>query len=382
MQEVVIVDGLRTPIGAFLGGLANFSAPDLASFVIEALVKKNDIDPQSIDQLILGQVLQAGVGQAPARQALLKAGLSVSSACVTVNKVCGSGLKAVMMAHDAIALDHSKIVIAGGMESMSNAPHALLQARTGLRMGDKALTDLITNDGLLDPASKAHMGEFSEACAQTYKFSRQAQDEYAVLSYEKAIHAQKQGFFNNELVSINTVEQDEEPLRYRPEKMPNLKPAFLPTGSITAANASKINDGAAALLLMSKSNAQDHGMAHMASIVGMANFAHEPALFSTAPAFAIKQALQKANLSLSDIDCFEINEAFSVVSMACIKDLNLDPKKVNMFGGAVALGHPIGASGARILVTLLNVMQVNNFKYGVAAICLGGGEALAMVVKM
>lgn len=378
-QEVVITAALRTPIGSFLGALSKVSATDLASYVIKGLVKQTNIS--DIDELILGQVLQAGCAQAPARQALLKSDLSNSISATTINKVCGSGLKAIMLGHDSIALGYNSVVLAGGMESMSNVPLALLSARSGFRMGNQSLVDLITHDGLLDPFSKSHMGEFAEICAQKYDINRQAQDDYAKLSYEKALSAQKNAFFSSEIIELSELKEDEEPTRYKPEKISLLKPAFLPNGTISAANASKINDGAALVMLMSAKKAQESNIDYMAKIKSMATYANEPKLFGLAPVYAIKKALVDANLSLKQIDCFEINEAFSVVTMACAKELGISLDKVNIFGGAVALGHPIGASGARIVVTLLNVMKRKNYKYGVASICLGGGEALAVVIE-
>lgn len=379
LQDVVIVKGVRTPIGSFLGALSKLSATDLASYLIKDLVKQTNV--KDFDELILGQVLQAGCGQAPARQALLKSGLSNSIPATTINKVCGSGLKAVMLACDSIALGHNHSVLAGGMESMSNVPFALLNARAGLRMGNQSLLDLITNDGLLDPFTKAHMGEFTEIFSQKYDITRQEQDDYAKSSYEKALFATKNNFFASEILPLAELEQDEELSRYKPDKIPLLKPAFLPTGTITAANASKINDGAALLMLMSANKAKELSINYQAKIIAMATYAHEPKLFGLAPVYAMQKALAKANLSIEQIDCFEINEAFSLVTMACAKELKINLDKVNIFGGAVALGHPIGASGARIMVTLLNVMNRKKFKYGMASICLGGGEALAVIVE-
>ncbi|MEI6789667.1 MAG: thiolase family protein [Myxococcaceae bacterium] len=375
LQNVVIASRARTPIGKFSGALSALTA-----VVIEAAVQRAGLAGSDLDEVIMGQVLTAGVGQAPARQAALKAEIPVSVPCTTVNKVCGSGLKAIMLAAQSIQLGDTKIAVAGGMESMSNAPYIMPKARFGYRMGHQSVLDTILQDGLLDPYSKAHMGLFGDQCAAEFEFSREQQDAFAQSSYEKALTAQKNGLFNGEIISL-LIDQDEEPAGYKPEKMPNLKPAFGPTGTVTPANASKINDGAAAVVLMSEAEAQKRGIQPLTQILSMATFAQDPAHFTTAPAGAIKLALQKAGLTLGDIDFFEINEAFSVVTMACIKELNLNPKKVNIWGGAVALGHPIGCSGARLLVTLCSILQHQQGKIGCVSICLGGGEAVAMIIK-
>ncbi len=389
MKKTVILSGARTPIGSFLGSLSSIPATSLGALAIKASVAKSQIDVNDIDQVIMGQVLQGGSGQAPARQASLLAGLSNKISCTTVNKVCGSGLKAIMMGADAITLGTSKAAVCGGMESMSNAPYILPQARTGFRMGNNFAVDLMLHDGLFDPYGKAPMGSFGDRCAKEHGFSRQAQDEYANESYQKALDAQEKGFFDEEIISIDiknrsgslTVAKDEEPSRYQPEKMASLKPAFDEHGTVTVANASKINDGAAAVVLMEEGLALSQKKSVAARIIASATFAHEPEWFTTAPAFAIKKALAAANLKSSDIDLYEINEAFSVVAMTAMKDLSLKRDQVNIFGGAVALGHPIGASGARLMVTMLNALKKRQKRLGCVALCLGGGEAVAMIVE-
>jgi len=389
MHKAVIIGAARTPIGSFLGALSEVPAVALGAVAIKGALKRAGIEPQGVSEVIMGQVLQAGVGQAPARQAALGAGLSPHVPCTTVNKVCGSGLKAVMMACQSIALGESKLVVAGGMESMSNAPYASLKARTGLRMGESALVDLMIRDGLFDPYGQAHMGKFGDLCAQEHGFSREAQDLYAKESYEKALSAQSLGYFDEEIeaVVINTkagpqnISIDEDPAKYQPQKMAGLKPSFASDGTVTAANASKVSDGAAALVLASEEEALSKKLEIKARVIASETFAAEPQWFTTAPTEAIRKLLKKVNLSVLDIDCFEINEAFSVVPMHAIRELKLDPNRVNMFGGAVALGHPIGCSGARLLVTMLHIMEQKGLKTGLVAVCLGGGEAVAMIVE-
>lgn len=378
-HTVVIASRARTPIGSFLGGLGSLSAPDLGAAVIKSAISRAGLSGLDLDEVIMGQVLTAGVGQAPARQAALKAEIPVSVPCTTVNKVCGSGLKAVMLAAQSIQLGDTKIAIAGGMESMSNAPYIMPKARSGYRMGNQQVLDVILQDGLLDPYSEAHMGIFGDLCASEFNFSREEQDAFAKSSYEKALNAQKNNLFAE--ITPLLIDQDEEPKNYKPEKIPNLKPAFDALGTVTAANASKINDGAAALVLMNESEAQKRNIKPLAKILSMATFAQDPAHFTTAPAAAIDLALKKAGLVLDDIDYFEINEAFSVVTMAAIKKLGLDATRVNIWGGAVALGHPIGCSGARLLTTLISILEHTQAKRGCVAICLGGGEAVAMVIE-
>jgi acetyl-CoA C-acetyltransferase len=389
VKRAVIVSGLRTPIGSFMGGLSSLTAPELGSATIKGILEQSKVAKSEINEVIMGHVLQGGVGQAPARQASLGAGLSTHVPCTTVNKVCGSGLKAVMMAEDAILLGKSNAVIAGGMESMSNAPYILPGARAGFRMGNHTAVDLMIHDGLFDPYGKAHMGSFGDMCAREYHFSRAQQDEFAHESYRRALDAQKKGYFAEEIIpvavkqkgEVKHIANDEEPMRYQADKMPLLKPAFDTQGSVTAANASKINDGAAALLVTSENFAKSMNLDIKARIVASATFAHDPEWFTTAPVFAIKSALAQASLNTGDIDLYEINEAFSVVALYAIKELNLKREQVNVFGGAVALGHPIGCSGARLVVTLLNALKTYNKRLGCVSLCLGGGEAVAMIVE-
>lgn len=389
MKNAVFVGAARTPIGSFLGNLSSLSATKLGSVAISGALKDARLKPEQIDEVIMGQVLQGGTGQAPARQAALGAGILSKTPCTTVNKVCGSGMKAVMMAVQSIKLAESDFVIAGGMESMSNAPYILSKARLGLRMGDEQLVDLMIKDGLFDPYGQAHMGTFGELCAREHGFSREAQDEYAHQSYKKALKAEEQGWLRDEIVPVSIkvrgeekiVNVDEEPSRYVAEKFAGLKPAFDPKGSITAANSSKISDGSAALVLASEEQAHTLNIPLKARIIASATFAHDPQWFTTAPVNAIKMALKNASLTTKDIQCYEINEAFSVVAMNAIKELELEPTRVNIFGGAVALGHPIGCSGARLLVTLLNALKVSNSRLGCASLCLGGGEAVAMIIE-
>ncbi len=387
--KTVVTGYARTPIGSFLGSLRTLSAPKLGAAAIKAALQKSNIDSVKVDEVIMGQVLSAGVGQAPARQASLAAGLSENIPCTTVNKICGSGLKSVMMACQSIFLGESSIVVAGGMESMSQAPYLLPDSRGGMRMGNKQVIDSMINDGLWDPYSNAHMGKFGDLCAKKYGFSREQQDSFAKASYERALAAIEQGIFAKEIVPItiegrkgNTVvESDEEPAQFNPVKMPTLRAAFGKDGTITAANASKINDGGTALVLMNTDSAVREGIKPIAEILSYATFAHEPAWFTTAPVFSIKKACEKAGVSVADIDLFEINEAFSVVPMVVMSELEIPHKQVNILGGAVALGHPIGCSGARILCTLLTAMQEKNVSLGCASICLGGGGALSMIMK-
>lgn len=389
MSGVVILSGQRTAIGSFMGSLKTQSAAELASVAIKSSLSKAMLNPNDIDEVILGQVLQGGAGQAPARQASLLAGLNSKTPCTTINKVCGSGLKAVMLGCQSILTKESQVLVAGGMESMSQAPYFLKNAREGMRMGHNQMLDLMIHDGLTDPFSSSHMGLFGEKCAKEFSFSRQAQDEYAKKSYEKAIMASKKGWFKDEIAPViienkkekTCVDEDEELSRYMPEKMASLKPVFSAEGTISAANASKINDGAAALVLASEEYAQKNALKPRAKIVAFTTYAAEPEWFTTAPAQAIKKLAAKASIGIGEIELFEINEAFSVVSMHAISELKLDEKKVNVFGGAVALGHPIGCSGARLLVTLLNSLEKNKARLGCVSICLGGGEAVAILVE-
>jgi len=389
MNKVVIVGAKRTPIGSFGGILTSFSAPQLGSLAIKALIEEHKLSLDSIDEVIMGNVLAAGLGQAPARQAALFSGLSDKTECMTINKMCGSGLKAVMLAHQAILLDDAEIIIAGGQESMSSAPYLLPYARFGYRLGDGQIIDSMVKDGLWDVYNNIHMGNCAEKCAKDFNFTREELDEFAINSYRKALEAQKAGRFNDEMVKIvlksksgdTILDKDEEPEKVKFDKIPTLKAVFDKNGVVTAANASSINDGAAAVAVMSEKKALELGLKPLVEIVAQSSAAKAPMEFTTAPADAIKKVLKKANLGMDDIDLFEINEAFAVVSLAVNKLLNLDNSKVNVNGGAVALGHPIGASGARILVTLIHEMKKRNSEYGLASLCIGGGEASALIIK-
>ncbi len=389
-REVVIVGATRTPVGSFLGALSALSAPRLGAAAIREAVRRAGVAPDDVDEVIMGNVLQAGVGQAPARQAALFAGLPTKVECLTINKVCGSGLKAVMLAEQAIALGDAEIVVAGGMESMSNAPYLLERVRTGYRLGHGDVVDSMIKDGLWDVYNNFHMGNAGELCARRLQISREEQDEYAAESYRRARRAQEQGLWADEIVPLEVpqakggtilVTEDEEPKRVDFEKMKTLKTVFEREGTITPANASKINDGAAAVVLMARERAEALGIPPLARIVGAVAAARRPEEFTIAPVDAIQKVLRKTGLALSEIDLFEINEAFAVVALAAIRMLELDPKRVNPNGGAVALGHPIGASGARLLTTLLYEMKRRQARRGLVTLCIGGGEAVAMVVE-
>ena len=389
MNEIYIVSALRTPVGSFLGGLATLSASDLAAAVIKASLEKIQLESSSVDEVFLGNVLQAGVGQAPARQAALKAGLPNDIPCTTINKVCASGMKSVMIAAQTILCGDNHVVIAGGMENMSQTPH-YVNGRSGTKFGNIALVDGITKDGLLDVYSNLPMGNCAELCAKKYAITREEQDDFALDSYKKSAEAWKSGLFNNEVISIsipqkkgepNIISEDEEFKNVFIDKVRGLKPAFDKEGTITAANASKLNDGASALILVSKEALEKYKLTPLAKIVAYADAAQEPEWFTTAPSKAVDKALLRAGLSKSDIDFWEFNEAFSVVGIANTKILGLDASKVNVNGGAVALGHPLGSSGSRIIVTLINVLKQNKGSYGVAAICNGGGGASAIIIE-
>jgi acetyl-CoA C-acetyltransferase len=389
-REVVIVGAARTPIGAFLGALASVPAPRLGAVAIREAVLRAGVAPWSVDEVIMGNVLQAGQGQAPARQAALFAGLPDTTPCWTLNKMCGSGLKAVMSAAQAIAAGDADVVVAGGMESMSSAPYYATKLRGGVRMGNVELVDGMILDGLTDAYEHVHMGLCAEATAERLGISRGAQDEYALTSTRRAIEAQQQGLFRAEIVPVEiegkkgektVVAEDEGPRQARPEKIPSLKPVFKKDGTVTAANASSINDGAAALVLMSAERARKDGRPVLARLTHWASAARKPAEFTIAPADAVKQVLAKASLSVDDIDLWELNEAFAVVSLANAQLIGLAGKDVNVRGGAVALGHPIGASGARILVTLLHAMKDLGKRRGIASLCIGGGEGVAAIVE-
>jgi acetyl-CoA C-acetyltransferase len=391
MKEIVILGGARTPIGSFLGTLASIPAPRLGAIAIKCALENSGVQPEQVQQVIMGNVLQAGIGQAPARQAGIYAGIPVNAGAVTINKVCGSGMKAVMYAANDIRCGEYDLAVAGGMESMSNAPYALPNARSGYRMGNGQMLDLMIHDGLWDPYGNKHMGSCAESCVQKYSFTREAQDEFSRESYRRAQDATQTGKFKKEIAVVeienkkgkSVVVDDEEPFTAPLDKMGKLKPAFLKEGgTVTAANASKINDGAAALVVTSADYAEQHNLKPIARIIAQSTTAQEPEWFTTAPGAAIELALQRAKMSVADIDLFEINEAFAAVAMAAMKDANIAHDKLNIHGGAVALGHPIGASGARILVTLIHALQDRGGKRGLAAICIGGGEAGAMIVEL
>lgn len=389
MKKVVITSAKRTAIGSFNGALASFSSGQLGSFAIKAILEDSKIDPLQIDEVIMGNVLMGGQGQAPARQSAIFAGLPNSVECVTINKMCGSGLKAVMLAHQAILASDADIIIAGGQESMSNAPYFLMNARNGYRLGNGEIKDSIIVDGLWDAYNNIHMGSCAESCAKDFSFGREELDNFAIESYKRANNAINSGRFSDEIFPIKIssksgdiiVDKDEEPGKVKYDKIPTLKPVFDKNGVVTAANASSINDGAAALLVMSEDKAKEFGYKPLVEIIAQSSAAKAPIEFTTAPADAINKVLKKANLKTTDIGLYEINEAFAVVSLAVNKLLGLDSKNVNVNGGAVALGHPIGASGARILVSLIHEMKKRNTEFGLASLCIGGGEASALIVK-
>ncbi len=385
MRTAYIVAAKRTPIGSFMGGLADVKAPELGAIVLKGALEASGVSPTIIEEVYFGHVLSANAGQAPATQVALKAGLPPTVPATAVNKVCASGLKAVMLAAQTIALGHADLIAAGGMESMSQAPFYVPQYRVGQRYGHNSLIDAILRDGLEDAFCGLTMGLITEKCAEIYQISREMQDLYARISYERAQKSQKEGLFAKEIVPVpikaGTVTDDEEPGRARFDKIPHLKPAFKPDGTITAANASKINDGAAALVIASEKAIQQHQLRPIARIVSWADAAREPEWFTIAPTDALLKALSIAQLSINQIDAFEINEAFAAVALANQKLLGIPPEKLNVFGGAVALGHPLGASGARILVTLLNVLDYLQGRYGAIGICNGGGGASAMIIE-
>jgi acetyl-CoA C-acetyltransferase len=389
MKRVVITSAKRTLIGSFNGSLSLFSSSQLGSFAIKAVLEDSKIDPTLVDEVIMGNVLMAGQGQAPARQSAIFAGLPNKTECLTINKMCGSGLKSVMLASQAITLGDADIIIAGGQESMTNAPYLLLNGRNGYRLGHGEIKDSIVLDGLWDVYNNIHMGGCAEACAKEFKFTREELDSFAIQSYKRAIEATSSGRFLDEIYPIKILSKsgetilnkDEEPEKVKFDKIPNLKPVFDKNGVVTAANASSINDGAAALLVMSEEKAQQLGLKPLVEIVAQSSAAKAPIDFTTAPADAINKVLKKAKLSVKDIGLYEINEAFAVVSLAVNKLLGLTTDNVNVNGGAVALGHPIGASGARILVTLIHEMKKRSTEFGLASLCIGGGEASALIVK-
>ncbi len=388
-NTIVILGHTRTPLGSFQGELSSVSATELGSRAIEGALKNSGVDKNKVSEVMMGCVLPAGLGQAPARQAALGAGLDSHVPCTTVNKVCGSGMKTVMMGADQLKLNEAKVVVAGGMESMSNAPYLLPKARGGYRMGHGEIKDHMFLDGLEDAYAKKLMGEFGEKCAQHYQFTREQQDEFAIRSLKRAQAATKDKTFAREITPVTfstrkgevTVETDELPRVARLDKIPDLRPAFAKDGTITAANASAISDGAAALVLSTEDNADKLGAKPLARIKGYTSFAQAPEWFTTAPVGAMNTLLEHVGWSADDVDVFEINEAFAVVTMAAMKELNLPADKVNIHGGACALGHPLGASGARIIVTLLNALEKTGGKKGVASLCIGGGEATAIAIE-
>ena len=386
-DPIVIASAARTPMGGFQGALASCTAPQLGAVAMAAALARAGIAGEVVDEALMGNVLSAGLGQAPARQAALGAGLPQSAPCTTISKVCGSGMKAVMLAHDLIVAGGARIVVAGGMESMSNAPYLLDRARGGYRLGHGRALDHMFLDGLEDAYDRGRlMGSFAEDTAQHFGFSRQMQDDYALASLERARAAIASGAFTQEVtpVTVGAVEigEDEQPGKARPDKIPLLKPAFHPQGTVTAANSSSISDGAAALVLMRRSEAQRQGVRPLAVLVGQASHARAPAWFTTAPVGAVEALMRKTGWALDDVDLFEINEAFAVVALAAMRELGLPHGKVNVNGGACALGHPIGASGARILVTLLAALRGRGLSRGVATLCIGGGEATAIAVEL
>jgi acetyl-CoA C-acetyltransferase len=391
MQDpIVIVGAARTPMGGFRGDLAPLAAPELGAVAIRAAVERAGIRPEDVQEVIMGNVLAAGIGQAPARQASLGAGLPLSTGCTTINKVCGSGMKAAMLAHDLLQAGTNDVMVAGGMESMSNAPYLMMKARGGLRLGHGEIKDHMFLDGLEDAYDKGRlMGTFAEDCAAQYRFTRESQDRFALTSLARAQTAIRDGSFAREIAPVaiksakteRMVTDDEQPLKANLEKIPSMKPAFRQDGTVTAANSSSISDGAAAMVLMRLADAQKRGLIPLAKLVAHATHAQQPALFTTAPVFAIRRLREQTGWTDRDVDLYEINEAFAVVTMAAMHDLGLSHDKVNVHGGACALGHPIGASGARIMVTLLAALEKYGLRRGIAALCIGGGEATAVALE-
>ncbi len=390
MKDVYILDGTRTPIGSFMGSLSSLTASKLGAACIKSLIDKCNINPDNVDEVIMGNVLSAGIGQAPARQAALYAGLNNSTPCLTINKVCGSGMKAVMLAAKSIKCGDSNMIMAGGMESMSNAPYLLDKARSGYRMGNGTLIDSMVNDGLWDPYHNVHMGNCGDKTAEEFNFSREELDDYSAESYRRALNAQEKGTLSEEICTVEIPQrkgdpllcsEDEEPKKGNIDKLSKLRPAFNKDGVITAGNASSLNDGAAALLVCSEEGLQHSTCKPIAKIVGYTTYAGAPEWFTTAPAFAIEKLLKQHNLSIDDVDLFEVNEAFSVVSMVVAKKLGIPHEKMNVNGGAVSLGHPIGMTGARLVLTAAYELKRRNGKYAIATPCIGGGEATAILLE-
>ena len=388
--DVVIVGAKRTAIGSFLGQFIGVPAPTLGATAIRAALEQSGVAASEVQEVLMGCVLPAGLGQAPARQAAIGAGLPVGAGCTTLNKVCGSGMKAIMLGSDLIRAGSAEIVVAGGMESMTNAPHLLNGSRTGIRFGNGELIDHMAWDGLTNPYDGQAMGVFGEACVAKYAFTREAQDAFVTLSVQRALAAQQSGVLNDEIAPVTVsgrkgdvvVSTDEEPARCDLGKIPSLRPAFKKDGTITAASSSKISDGAAAVVLMSAENAKARGLTPLARIVGHATHAQAPEWFTTAPVFAIGKLLERVGWKAEDVDLFEINEAFACVAMAAAKDVGIPSDKLNVHGGACAMGHPIGATGARILVSLIHALRHKNLRRGVAALCIGGGEATAIAIEL
>jgi acetyl-CoA C-acetyltransferase len=390
-KEICIVGYARTPIGSFQGSLSSLSAPQLGAHAIREALARSGVKPEQVSEVIMGNVLTAGVGQAPARQATIHAGLPKSTPALTINKVCGSGMKAIMLGVQSLMTGESDVVVAGGQESMSNAPYLMPAARTGFRMGNSQVVDSMIHDGLWDPYNQQHMGNCGDLCAREMNFTREAQDAFAIESFKRALDAQAKGKFKSEIapVSISAgkggsllVEQDEGPAKVKFDKIPGLRPAFDPSGTVTAANASTLNDGAAAFVLMTLEHAKALGLKPIAKIVAQATHAQDPVWFTTAPAGAMKSVLKKAGWNVGEVDLFEVNEAFAVVAMAAQKELEIPHDRLNVWGGAISLGHPIGASGARIVMTLISALRETGKKRGLAGICIGGGEATALAVEL
>ena len=390
MKEVVIVSAVRTPIGSFLGALSKVSAPELGAIAIEGALDKIKLDPKEVNEVLMGHVVQAGVGQAPARQAALKAGIAEDVPCTTVNKVCSSGMKSIMQAAQSIALGDNEVVIAGGMENMSLIPH-YFNARVATKFGSKEITDGLQLDGLIDVYNKQAMGCLADLCANEFKLSKKDQDDFAVESYKRSKNAWESGKFKNEIIpveikdrrgNISIIDEDEEYKNFNEDKLRSLRPVFTKEGTVTAGNASTINDGASALVLMSLEKCKSLNLNPIAKIIAFSDVAQDPKWFTTSPAKAVPKVLEKAKLKINDIDLFELNEAFSVVGLANIKILNIDKNKVNVNGGAVSLGHPLGCSGARIVTTLINTLIQNDKKTGLAAICNGGGGASSIIIQL
>ncbi|MBC7398198.1 MAG: thiolase family protein [Bdellovibrionales bacterium] len=390
MKDIVIVGYARTPIGSFQGALASFTAPKLGAHAIKAALARAKVKPEQVSEVIMGNVLTGGVGQAPARQAMIEAGIPPSVPALTINKVCGSGMKAIMLGVQSILTGESEIVVAGGQESMSNAPYLMPSARTGFRMGNAQVVDSMIHDGLWDPYNNQHMGACGDLCAKEKSFSREEQDQYAVESFKRAQSAQAEKKFAGEIAPMTVttkgestlIEHDEGPSKVKFEKIPNLKPVFAKDGTITAANASTLNDGGAALVLMSAETAKNLGLKPIARIIAQATHAQEPIWFTTAPAGAMKKVLDRAGWKMSDVDLVEVNEAFAVVALAAKRELEIPAEKLNVWGGAISLGHPIGASGARLVITLISALKDRGLKKGLAGICIGGGEATAIAIEI